>query len=79
MDNQLPDTNLSAFHLLQHGHRDMVSASAFNSYGNRFGTGSVDGTIKIHNKHKDGSWHLCDTWSAHSSEIHQVLKQIFVN
>ncbi|KHJ33189.1 putative nuclear pore protein [Erysiphe necator] len=63
---------LSDFCLLQHGHRDMVSATTFNSYGNRFGTGSVDGTIKVHNKNKDGSWHLCDSWSAHSSEIHQI-------
>ncbi|KAI1001580.1 hypothetical protein K3495_g6622 [Podosphaera aphanis] len=64
-----PDT----FSLLRHGHRDMVSATAFNSYGDRFGTGSVDGSIKIHNKHKDGSWHHCDTWNAHSSEIIQIL------
>ncbi|RKF77319.1 Nucleoporin SEH1 [Golovinomyces cichoracearum] len=72
MNDQATRGDPSAFRLLQHGHRDMVSATAFNWYGNRFGTGSVDGTIKIHNKHKDGSWSICDTWSAHSSEIHQI-------
>ncbi|CCU74211.1 nuclear pore protein [Blumeria hordei DH14] len=46
MDEILLNTDPSAFHLLQHGHRDMVSATAFNSYGNRFGTGSVDGTLE---------------------------------
>ncbi|RKF64855.1 Nucleoporin SEH1 [Erysiphe neolycopersici] len=72
MADQSTSADLSDFSLLQHGHRDMVSSTTFNSYGNRFGTGSVDGTIKIHNKNKDGTWHLCDSWSAHSSEIHQI-------
>lgn len=60
------------FVLLQHGHRDMVEATAFNHYGNRFASGSVDGKIKVYNRHKDGSWNICDTWGAHNSEILEV-------
>ena len=60
------------FNLLSHGHRDMVEASAFNHYGNRFATSSVDGKIKVYNRHRDGSWNLCDTWGAHTAEILQV-------
>jgi len=60
------------FTLLQHGHRDMVEATAFNSYGDRFATSSIDGKIKVYNRHKDGSWNLCDTWGAHTAEILQV-------
>ncbi|RFU29738.1 hypothetical protein B7463_g6617, partial [Scytalidium lignicola] len=57
------------FALLQHGHRDMVQATAFNAYGDRFASSSMDGKIKVFNRHKDGTWHLCDTWGAHSAEI----------
>ncbi|KAJ0310753.1 hypothetical protein Brms1b_008541 [Colletotrichum noveboracense] len=54
---------------LQHGHQDLVQAVAFNAYGDRCATGSVDGKIKVFNRHKDGVWHHCDTWGAHGSEI----------
>lgn len=60
------------FTLLQHGHRDMVEATAFNSYGDRFASSSVDGKIKVYNRHNDGSWNICDTWGAHTSEILEV-------
>lgn len=58
--------------LLQHGDKDMVEATAFNSYGDRFASSSVDGKIKVYNRHRDGSWVLCDTWTAHSAEILEV-------
>jgi nucleoporin SEH1 len=61
-----------SFVLLENTHKDMVGASAFNSYGDRFATSSVDGKIKVYNRHRDGSWVLCDTWGAHSAEIFEV-------
>jgi len=58
-----------SFGLLQHGHKDMVQAVAYNSYGNRLAMGSADGKIKVYNRHNDGSWNACDTWGAHNGEI----------
>ncbi|KAL1843371.1 hypothetical protein VTJ49DRAFT_1958 [Mycothermus thermophilus] len=55
--------------ILKHGHQDLVQAVAFNGHGDRCATGSVDGKIRVFNRHKDGTWRLCDTWSAHASEI----------
>ncbi|KAK0715659.1 WD40-repeat-containing domain protein [Lasiosphaeris hirsuta] len=55
--------------LLKHGHQDLVQAVAFNSYGDRCATGSVDGKIRVFNRHKDGIWRHCDNWSAHGGEI----------
>jgi nucleoporin SEH1 len=57
---------------LQHGHKDLVRAVAFNTYGDRCATGSVDGKIRVFNRHKDGTWRLCDTWSAHGGEVLEV-------
>ncbi|ESZ90534.1 hypothetical protein SBOR_9083 [Sclerotinia borealis F-4128] len=54
------------FALLNSTHRDIVEATAFNTYGTRFATGSADGKIKIYNRHRDGIWNLCDTWGAHN-------------
>ncbi|KAL6881258.1 WD40-repeat-containing domain protein [Trichoderma novae-zelandiae] len=62
-DNRSFDLNL------QHGHRDLVQAIAFNAYGDRCATGSVDGKIRVFNRHRDGTWRLCDTWSAHGGEV----------
>lgn len=58
--------------VLRHGHQDLVQAVAFNSYGDRCATGSVDGKIRVFNRHKDGVWRLCDTWTAHGGEILEV-------
>lgn len=66
---------VSPFAIQQHGHRDMVQASSFNKYGNRFALGSADGRIKVYDKHRDGSWVLCDTWGAHNAEILEVCKR----
>jgi WD40 repeat protein len=71
-DSPLSPAEPEGFTLLQHGHRDMVEATAFNSYGDRFATSSIDGKIKVYNRHKDGSWNICDTWGAHTAEILQV-------
>lgn len=62
----------TGFSIQQHGHRDMVEASAFNSYGTRFALGSADGKIKVFDRLKNGSWSLCDTWSAHNAEVLEV-------
>lgn len=72
MDVGYLEAEPEAFILLPHGHRDMIQAAAFNHNGSRFATSSVDGKIKVLNRHTDGSWNLCDTWGAHTSEILQV-------
>jgi len=72
MEDELIEADRDGFELLQHGHRDMVEATAFNSYGDRFATSSVDGRIKVYNRHRNGTWNLCDMWTAHSAEILQV-------
>ncbi|KAK3390550.1 WD40-repeat-containing domain protein [Podospora didyma] len=60
----------SSFDLIvKHGHQDLVQAVAFNSYGDRCATGSVDGKIRVFNRHKDGIWRHCDNWGAHGGEI----------
>ncbi|KAG4434947.1 hypothetical protein IFR05_009559 [Cadophora sp. M221] len=63
-DTDPTDSTQDGFSLLQHGHKDMVQATAFNAYGDRFASSSVDGKIKVYNRHKDGSWNLCDTWAS---------------
>ncbi len=60
------------FPIQQHGHKDMVQAGSFNKYGNRFALGSADGRIKVYDRHRDGSWALCDTWAAHNAEVIEV-------
>ena len=64
----------SSFAIQQHGHKDMVQSVAFNQYGNRFAIGSADGRIKVYDRHRDGSWVICDTWTAHNAEITEVRK-----
>jgi nucleoporin SEH1 len=78
---QQPFGDSSTFIIQQHGHRDMVQAADFNRYGNRFAIGSADGRIKVYDRHRDGSWALCDTWGAHSGEIIEVqgLAYIFLS
>ncbi|KAI0828416.1 WD domain-containing protein [Hypoxylon sp. FL0890] len=61
--------NSAAFDIIQHGHKDLVQAIAFNAYGDRCATGSVDGKIRVFNRHQDGVWRLCDNWKAHAGEI----------
>ncbi|KAK6957364.1 hypothetical protein Daesc_000148 [Daldinia eschscholtzii] len=61
--------NSTAFDIVQHGHKDLVQAIAFNAYGDRCATGSVDGKIRVFNRHQDGIWRLCDNWKAHAGEI----------
>ncbi|KAK3903397.1 WD40-repeat-containing domain protein [Staphylotrichum tortipilum] len=58
--------------ILRHGHQDLVQAVAFNGHGDRCATGSVDGKIRVFNRHKDGAWRLCDTWGAHAGEILEI-------
>ncbi|KAH7383703.1 WD40-repeat-containing domain protein [Cadophora sp. MPI-SDFR-AT-0126] len=71
-DTDPADSSHDGFSLLQHGHKDMVQATAFNAYGDRFASSSLDGKIKVYNRHKDGTWNLCDTWGAHTAEILQI-------
>lgn len=67
----------NGFSIQQHGHKDMVEASAFNSYGTRLALGSADGKVKVFDRLRDGSWTLCDTWGAHSGEILEVRVKPF--
>ncbi|KAG0649138.1 Nuclear pore SEH1 [Hyphodiscus hymeniophilus] len=67
-----PPSSKEGFTLLENSHKDMVGATAFNSYGDRFASSSVDGKIKVYNRHRDGTWVLCDTWTAHSAEIFEI-------
>ncbi|RKU47497.1 epoxide hydrolase, soluble (sEH) [Coniochaeta pulveracea] len=55
--------------ILKHGHPDLVQCIAFNTYGDRAATGSVDGKIRVFNRSRDNVWRLCDAWTAHPSEI----------
>ncbi len=59
--------------IIKHGHQDLVQAVAFNSYGDRCATGSVDGKIRVFNRHKDGIWRHCDNWGAHGGDILEVI------
>ena len=63
--------------IMKHGHQDLVQAVAFNAYGDRCATGSVDGKIRVFNRHRDGMWRLCDTWGAHGGEILEVRPAFF--
>jgi nucleoporin SEH1 len=58
--------------IIKHGHQDLVQAVAFNGHGDRCATGSVDGKIRVFNRHKDGVWRHCDSWGAHAGEILEV-------
>ncbi len=70
-----PEEDESNFDLiLKHGHQDLVQAVAFNSYGDRCATGSVDGKIRVFNRHKDGVWRHCDNWGAHAGEVLEVSR-----
>lgn len=53
------------------GHRDLVTVTKFNFYGNRIVTASSDHRMKVWDL-KDGQWQLIDTWRAHDAEIRDV-------
>jgi WD40 repeat protein len=53
------------------GHRDLVTVTRFNFYGNRIVTASSDHRMKVWDL-KDGQWQLVDTWRAHDAEIRDV-------
>lgn len=53
------------------GHRDLVTVTKFNFYGNRIVTASSDHRIKVWDQ-KDDTWQLVDTWRAHDAEIRDV-------
>lgn len=62
----------TAFDLIAHKNNDLIQAIAFNAYGDRCATGSVDGQIRIFNRRKDGVWTLSDLWGAHPGEVLEV-------
>lgn len=63
-------TEPTAFNIiLKHGHQDLVQCIAFNSYGDRAATGSVDGKIRVFNRSRDSVWRFCDAWTAHPTEV----------
>jgi nucleoporin SEH1 len=55
--------------VLKHGHPDLVQCIAFNTYGDRVATGSVDGRVRVFNRGRDGVWRACDAWAAHPAEV----------
>lgn len=59
------------------GHRDLVTVTKFNFYGNRIVTASSDHRMKVWDQ-KDGEWQLVDTWRAHDAEIRDVSKEPFL-
>ncbi|KAK2796816.1 hypothetical protein FQN50_009417 [Emmonsiellopsis sp. PD_5] len=59
---------MTAFTDFDAGHRDLVTVTKFNFYGNRILTASSDHRIKVWDQ-KDGKWQLVDTWRAHDAEI----------
>ncbi|KAL2783643.1 WD40-repeat-containing domain protein [Aspergillus keveii] len=58
----------SAFADFDTGHRDLVTVTKFNFYGNRIVTASSDHRMKVWDQ-QDGEWQLIDTWRAHDAEI----------
>lgn len=62
---------MSGFADFDAGHRDLVSVTRFNFYGNRILTASTDHRMKVWDQ-KDGEWRLVDTWRAHDAEIRDV-------
>lgn len=73
LDDVPPLTDEStSFDLIAHRSSDLIQAIAFNAYGDRCATGSVDGQIRIFNRRKDGIWQLSDSWGAHAGEILEV-------
>ena len=53
------------------GHRDLITATKFNFYGDRILTASSDHRMRVWDL-KDGEWQLTDTWRAHDAEIRDV-------
>nr|CDP26852.1 Putative nucleoporin [Podospora anserina S mat+] len=68
----LADDQLTFEPILKHGHQDLVQSIAFNEYGDRCATGSVDGKVRVFNRHRDGVWRHCDNWTAHGGEITEL-------
>lgn len=61
------------------GHRDLITVTKFNFYGNRIVTASSDHRMKVWDL-KDEKWRLTDTWRAHDAEILDVrLLSTFIN
>lgn len=58
------------------GHRDLVTVTKFNFYGNRIVTASSDHRMKVWDQ-KDGEWQLTDTWRAHDAEIRDVSRACY--
>lgn len=65
---------MSGFIDFDAGHRDLVTVTKFNFYGNRIVTASSDHRMKVWDQ-RDDEWQLVDTWRAHDAEIRDVSKQ----
>lgn len=52
-------------------HRDLITVTKFNFYGNRIVTASSDHRMKVWDL-KGDEWQLTDTWRAHDAEIRDV-------
>lgn len=62
---------MTTFTEFEAGHRDLVTVTKFNFYGNRILTASADHRVKVWDQ-KDSGWELVDTWRAHDAEIRDV-------
>ncbi|KAJ2903597.1 Nucleoporin SEH1 [Zalerion maritima] len=72
-DLPVPEEDLERFDMImQNGFKDNATWVSYNFYGDRFAAGSVDGKIRVFNRHSDGTWRLCDTWAAHGGEVLEV-------
>ena len=56
-----------------HDHKDLVTCTGWNTYGERFATGTVDGKINVFSRHKDGLVRRTDKWGAHGGEVVELL------
>ena len=73
-DLPVPDDDLDLTFdiIMQHGFQDNATWVSYNFYGDRFAAGSVDGKIRVFNRHADATWRLCDAWTAHGGEVLEV-------
>lgn len=51
------------------GHQDLITDSSYDFYGARLATSSIDHTIKVFDRQKDGEWTPNDSWRAHDGAV----------
>lgn len=51
------------------GHQDLITDCAYDFYGARLATSSIDHTIKVFDRQNDGEWIQNDSWRAHDGAV----------